>query len=87
MTSSFIALDSAGWGNHPRLTHVESGATLLRQPWMDDTNWHAALVAWAVPFFPDTPIHRCPDAYVANESNFAGTLGEIIDLAAGAPSA
>jgi len=34
-----VELDTAGWGNRPRLTCHTHGVTLVRQPYMDRDGW------------------------------------------------
>jgi hypothetical protein len=35
-----VRADTAGWGAHPRLTcYTCDGATLVRQPFMDEVRW------------------------------------------------
>lgn len=39
MTQPYIELDHAGFGQWPRLTHIPSGDTCLRAPYMTNREW------------------------------------------------
>lgn len=39
MLKEYIELDYAGWGGWPRLTHIPSGDTCLKSPYMTWKQW------------------------------------------------